>query len=110
MTREELRDEIFDMIYALNAGIGTAEELRVATDILARFDRFKDKQWKPVTEPPEVTETVSLIFEVTNCQRPYVEVWWGYNPGEHWPPHERYTGGRWRVMPKPPKGDPDADA
>jgi len=105
VTRGELRDDIFDIVFALNAGIGTALEIQATSDILAIIDRFEDEKWRPVTEPPEVTETVSLIFEVVNCPWPYVEVWWGYNPGEHWPPHERYTGGRYRVLPMPPKGE-----
>lgn len=110
MTREEMRAEIFDVLFALNAGIGTALEIQATSALLALIDRFEDEKWKPVTEPPEVTEQVDLLFEVVLDPHVYVDVWYGYNPGEHWPPREMYQGGRWRVLPKPPKEAPDADA
>jgi len=108
MTREDLERQVSGICIAASLPItfgGASVSAEATRQILALIDRFEDEKWRPVTEPPKVTEQVDLLFELVLDPHKYVDVWYGYNPGEHWPPREMYQGGRWRVLPQPPKGE-----
>lgn len=57
MTREELREEIYEQISS-GGGAGL-----IANCIMGIFDRYEREQWRPVTKPPDDEREVLLRDE-----------------------------------------------